>query len=86
MHLSDQRRPAGLMARAAGRARVAVEVLVEQHQVPPVRVVGEARVVAVAGPAAVRVGQEEPRQPRGELVARPRSRFIMRPEPVGHST
>ena len=57
----DQRRPAGLVAGAEAAAVVAVEVFVEQDQVAPVRVVGVAAVVAVAGPPAARVGQEEPR-------------------------
>src|SRR5205085_11933336 len=35
---SDQRRPAGLVARPDARAVVAVKVLVEQHVVAPVRI------------------------------------------------
>ena len=46
---------AGLVAGAEAGAVVAVEVLVEEHQLAPVRVGGEARLVAVAGTAAVLV-------------------------------
>ncbi len=70
-----------------GRARVAVEVLVEQHQVAPVRVVGVAGVAAVAGrggPAASR--QEQPRQAPRQFARHLPSGSSCRPEPVGHST
>ena len=74
--IRHQRRPAGLVARAEAAAGVAVEVLVEQHQVAPVRIVGVARVVAVAGPAACRR-----RAGRGASAARP----VRRRPPSGSS-
>src|SRR5687768_16888136 len=46
----DQRGPAGLVAGAQTLAAVAVEELVEEDEVFPVRVLGEARVVAAARP------------------------------------
>src|SRR5690606_17146705 len=55
----DERRPAGLVAGATAAAVVAVEVLVEEHVVAPVRIVGPAAVVAVAGTASAAVGEEE---------------------------
>src|SRR2546428_14178161 len=63
-----QRRPAGLMARPEAAARVSVKVLVEQQQVLPVRVGGEASVPAVAGTAPHLVRQENVRQPGGDLA------------------
>ena len=56
---SDQGGPAGLMAGPEPLAGVAVEVLVEQDQIAPVRVLGEARVRPVARPPAlVRQGRK----------------------------
>src|SRR5262245_3234480 len=65
-----QRRPARLVAGADAAAGVAVEVLVEQHEIAPVRIRRVARVVPVAGPPALRVGQEQRRQPARDLVRR----------------
>src|SRR5262245_59890604 len=48
----NQGGPAGLMVSAQTFAGVAVEVLVEEHQVAPVGIIGEARIIAVAGSAA----------------------------------
>src|ERR1700688_3953059 len=61
-------RPAGLMAGAQAAPGVAVEVLVEEHQVAPVLVLGEAAVVAVACPPAGGVTLEEPRQAPSQLL------------------
>ncbi len=71
---------------AQALAGLAVEVLVEQHQVAQVRVLGVARVVAVAGTLPVRAGQEEAQQAPAEFVARPRRASASLPDPVGHST
>ena len=43
----DERRPPGLVARAEAAPGVAVEVLVEQHELVPERVAPEALVAAV---------------------------------------
>src|SRR5262249_58616436 len=58
------------MAGAAPAASLAVEVLVEEHQVTEVRVVGVAPLVAVAGPSAGGVGEEEARQAAPDLARR----------------
>src|SRR5262249_27865327 len=67
----DQRRdnsgPPGLMARTEPRAVVAVEILVEQQQIAPVRVVLERRRAAVHSPPAVLVAQEDVREPCCDL-------------------
>ena len=66
-------------------AVVAVEVLVEQQQVVPVRV-GLELLDAAVTPAGARPRREErARQPVGEL-ARHLAQVSSRPEPVGHST
>src|SRR5207237_2022532 len=52
-----QRGPAGLVARAQAASVVAVEVLVEEHEILPVWILGEAPFAAVTRPRAVRVGQ-----------------------------
>ena len=51
---ADQAGPAGLVARAEAGAVVAVEVLVEEQQVAPVRVLLEQPLAAVDGSATVR--------------------------------
>src|SRR5215831_14638431 len=66
----DERRPPGLVGGAEATTVVAVEVLVEQHQVAPVRIARVARIVAVARTATVGVGKEDRRQPSGQLVRR----------------
>src|SRR5258706_16363283 len=53
-----ERGPAGLMARADAATVLAMEVLVEQHQVAPGRVLGVARVVTMRGTPAHLVRQE----------------------------
>ena len=70
-----QRGPAGLVARAQAAAVVAVEVLVEQHQVAPVRILGVAR--------ARRRGRAAARSRRGGR-GRERARELARP-PAGSS-
>ena len=44
-----ERGPAGLMARAEAAAVFAVKIFVEKHEVLPVGITGETRVVAVTG-------------------------------------
>src|SRR5882724_3822262 len=61
--LSDQPRPAGLVARAQARARVAVEVLVEQQVAAPVRVALEDHLVAEDCAPPRRIGPEDLDQP-----------------------
>src|SRR5215470_5035262 len=65
----DQPGPSGLMARAETRAVVAVEVLVEQDVITPVRVRLELLRAAIDGAPALGVPQEDARQARGELAA-----------------
>src|SRR5262249_56913929 len=47
---------------------VAAEVLTERDQVAPVGILAEARIIGVARPAAVGVGDEEVREAPGELL------------------
>src|SRR5947209_15001560 len=65
--LGDEAGPARLVARADAGAVVAVEVLVEQNHVAPVRVALELLRVAVDRPAAVPAAQEDPREAPREL-------------------
>src|SRR5262249_62406182 len=58
------------MARAAAAAGVAVKVLVEQHEIAKVRIVGIAPLVPVARTAPGGVREEEARQPAAEGVRR----------------
>src|SRR5207249_7300487 len=60
-----ERRPA-LEARAEAPAGVAAEVLGEAQQITPVRIVAEAGIGAVTGPAPAGVRDEEAREPRSE--------------------
>src|SRR5262245_55152295 len=62
---SDETRPARLMAGAQARAVVAVEVLVEQDQVAPVRVRLEFSGASVDGASALLVAQEQTREAQG---------------------
>src|SRR5262245_18383066 len=66
--LGDETCPPGLMAGAETGSRVAVKILVEEHEIPPVRVVVEERVRARDRPPARGVGQEDPREAAGELA------------------
>src|SRR5262249_5017426 len=63
-----QRRPAGLVAGAEAGAVVAVEGLVEQDQVAPVRVLLELPRAAVHRPPAVRPPREDSDHPAGDLL------------------
>src|SRR5947209_10257780 len=65
--LGDEAGPARLVARADAGAVVAVEVLVEQNHVAPVRVALELLRVAEDRPAAVLAAQEDPREAPREL-------------------
>src|SRR5581483_12455965 len=64
----DQAGPAGLMRGAEPGTRVAVEVLVEEDQVAPGRVLLREPAVAEHRPAAVLVAQEQLHEPARELV------------------
>ena len=66
--IGQQTGPARLVAGPQGAPVVAVEVLVEEDEVPEVGVLGVARVVAVARPVAVGAGQEERGQPGRDLA------------------
>ena len=81
----DEAGPPGLVAGAEPGAVVAVEVLVEQDQVAPVRIVLELRRAAVHRPPPVVVAQERRRQPPRDLLRDLEQRHVL-PEPVGHST
>ena len=70
----DERRPARLMACADPAARVAVEVLVEEHQIAPVGVRLEPPVARVAGTSG--------RRPRGGRSRRASARSRATP-PTG---
>src|SRR5437867_3234924 len=63
-----ERRPAGLMARPDTSASIGVKVLVEEHEVTPVRV-GAVAVVAVVNRAPpARIRQERARETGGDLA------------------
>src|SRR5205814_2401266 len=63
----DERGPARLMAGPQPTARVAVEVLIEEDVVAPVRVVHIAREGAVAGPRSVPMRDEQGAEPLRQL-------------------
>src|SRR5262245_61957517 len=65
--LGHQARPPRLVGGPDAPPLVAVEVLVEQDKVAPVRVLLEAVRVAVDGPAAVAPAQEQAGEPAGQL-------------------
>src|SRR5512134_479735 len=64
----DEAGPAGLVAGPDAGPVVAVEVLVEEDQGAPVRVVLELGRAAVDRPAAARVAQEDAREAPGDLL------------------
>src|SRR5579884_360140 len=66
--VGDEAGPAGLVRRAEPRARVAVEVLVEEDRVPPSGILLQQAVPAEDGAPAVVAPQEERDQPPLELV------------------
>src|SRR6185295_8693294 len=63
----DDAGPSGLMAGAQARAVVAVEVLVEQEEIAPMRIVLELPDVPVDRPSAILVAQKNAREPAAEL-------------------
>src|SRR3954451_15201280 len=63
----DEAGPAGLVAGTQARAVVAVEVLVEEQVVAPVRVGFDLLGPAIDRPLAVLVPQEDPTEPVGDL-------------------
>src|SRR5215469_12351620 len=65
----NQSGPAGLMARAEARTVVAVEVLVEEDVVAPVRVGLKLLRAAVDSTTALGVTQEDALEARGQLAA-----------------
>ena len=67
--LGDEPCPAGLMAGPEPGTIVAVEVLIEQYVVAPVRVGLELLCAAVDGSPAVFVAGEYPGEPVGDLLA-----------------
>src|SRR5262249_46760388 len=70
----DEGRPAGLVAGADGRSRVAVEILVEGNQIVPVRI-GLKQLVSTEDRApTVRVVEQDSRQPLGNLRGNLRQR------------
>ena len=64
----DRARPSGLVAGAEARAVVAVEVLVEEEVVAPVRVLLERLRAAVDRPSPGLVLEEDPREAIGDLL------------------
>src|SRR2546426_756186 len=59
--------PTGLMARAEPLAAFAVKIFVKEHKVAPVRVVGEARVAAVARATPAGVGEKDAGESRAKF-------------------
>ncbi len=59
--------PTGLMARAESLAGFAVKIFVKEHKVAPVRVVGEARVAAMARAAPAGVGEKDAGEARAKF-------------------
>ena len=79
----DEPGPAGLVAGAEPGAVVAVEVLVEEDQVAPVRIVLELRRAAVDRPPPIGVAQERAGQPARRSPAPPRTGSCARPTRSG---
>jgi hypothetical protein len=63
----SQSGPTGLMARAESLAGFAVKIFVKQHKAAPVRVVGEARVAAVARATPAGIGEKDAGEPRAKF-------------------
>ena len=72
----DESRPSCLMRCAYASTGVAVEILVEEHEVSEMRIAGQLRVIAEHGPFAVFVFEEETSKPAGELVCHLRERQV----------
>ena len=85
-HPRDDAGPAGLMAGAEPGAVVAVEVLVEQDEIAPVRIVLELAACRRRPAAGRRSSSQEDARPAGAQSSSATSySFMRRPEPVGHS-
>src|SRR4051812_11722013 len=65
---NDERGPAGLMIRAQPATGIAIEVLVKEHEIAPMRVRRPARISAVHGSPAVRVSQKQGRDATREIA------------------
>src|SRR3982751_6786491 len=76
----DDARPSGLVARAEARAVVAVEVLVEQNQIPPVRIGLELLGSTVDRTPPLAVAQEDAGEPPRQLL-----RDVIQIHPVARS-
>lgn len=59
-----QTRPASLVTGADARAIVAMEILVEQYQITPVRIALESRLTALAAAAELALALIEPNLPQ----------------------
>ena len=75
--LGDQARPTGLVARAQARAGVAMKIFMEQEIIPPARVGLQQFMVAIEGPPALLIAQEEIDQPVREMVCHAIQRGIL---------
>src|SRR5262245_2408185 len=64
----DERRPSRLVTRADPATVLAVEILVEEHQVPELGPTGVNRLPAMHRTASVRSGEEEAIEPRREVA------------------
>src|SRR5207302_4819593 len=64
---NGQSGPTGLMARAKSLAGFAVKIFVKEHKVAPVRVIGEARVAAMARAAPAGVGEKDAGKARAKF-------------------
>src|SRR5271157_4889762 len=69
--LRDDAGPSGLVARSNSGSRIAVEVLMEQHQVTPMRISLELFEIAEHRPAAILIAKKNVRHP-----ARKFSRYL----------
>ena len=63
----DQGCPAGLVAGSAAADGLGIEILVEEDEVFPMRILGVGSVPSMAGPGAVGVGAKEIRHAGGDL-------------------
>ena len=76
--------PAGLVARAQSRPVVAVKVFIEENVVTPVRIGLELVRAPINWPLAFFISQKDPAQPIA-ISLETSKRFIILPDPVGHS-
>ena len=84
MSLGHEPGPAGLVAGAQPRPVVAVEVLVEEDVVAPVRIGLELLRAAIDRPLPCS-SRRKIRLSRSAISLRTSKRFIILPDPVGHS-